>query len=407
MDGDLEARGAAGLEGLGHAAVQRPPPQPGHVGVERLARQGVPEGAGPGALLAHQARVQQLSEGVVAGQPRHHLQVERVPRDGGDLGRPPRLLRELGDADQHRVAHGLRQVGRALARLGGGRPGELLDEEGDALGAVVDRRRQVRRGALAEQPPDQLRRLRGRQGRQGQLVQPAAAAQVVPQAAQPVLARQAVRAVRGDGQHRQPLERLGQPRQQLQARVVRPLQVVQHQQHEPVAGQVRERVAHRLEERRRVGGGGRAAQLGEDRRQLRAQPPAPVQGIGALAQARAERRHDGAEGGRRLAARAAPEDDDGRARGELLEQARLADPRLAGHEHERAAARAGAREGVLEVLSLGLAADERGARRHHSASLGPPRRGAPPYRGRPVAVSRAQRRAVSAPARARETASQQ
>ena len=84
-------------------------------------------------------------------------------------------------------------------------------------------------------------RLLERQRAQHQLVEPAGAAQVVAQAPDAVVAREPVGAVGGDHQHRQLAERLGERGQQLERRLVGPLQVVEDDQRVPLGGDPRRR----------------------------------------------------------------------------------------------------------------------------------------------------------------------
>ena len=93
---------------------------------------------------------------------------------------------------------------------------------------------------------------------QRELVEPARAAQLVAQPPHAVVARQPVGAVGGDHEHRQLAERLGERGQQLERRLVGPLQVVEHDERVPLGGDVGERAADRLEQRRAVGGRRRA-----------------------------------------------------------------------------------------------------------------------------------------------------
>src|ERR687898_54312 len=63
------------LERLGQRTVDRAPLHPRHVEVDRLARERVPEGAGPVALAGEPA-LQELREPVLARQPGHDREVE-------------------------------------------------------------------------------------------------------------------------------------------------------------------------------------------------------------------------------------------------------------------------------------------------------------------------------------------
>ena len=83
-----DAAGRAGrLARLGQRAVQRSPPHPRDVGVQRVARQPVPEHSGARVLLACQASLEQLRHPVRARQRRDQIEIEELTRDRGGLGR--------------------------------------------------------------------------------------------------------------------------------------------------------------------------------------------------------------------------------------------------------------------------------------------------------------------------------
>ena len=193
--GDLDSRPAAGLQRLGQAPVQRPAPRPGDVLVDGVAGERVAEGAGARLGLGHQPAGQQLGEPGVAAEGRHQLEVEARPRHRCGLGRGARLVREPGRAQEHRVADRLGHRDLAVAReleaaLALGQPGaglqrarQLLDEEGHALGAVVQRARQRRRRRRAEDLGGELRGAVGAERLEHELAQGPRAAQLVAQAA--------------------------------------------------------------------------------------------------------------------------------------------------------------------------------------------------------------------------------
>ena len=118
--------------------------RPGHVGVQRLARQRVPEGSPAGGGLRDELAPQELGQPCRAGRARHDGKVELLPGDRGDLGRRPARGREVRYADEHGIADGVGH--RHLAAAGELQPAparhdgigerqrlrELLDEEGDA-----------------------------------------------------------------------------------------------------------------------------------------------------------------------------------------------------------------------------------------------------------------------------------
>ena len=113
--------------------------------------------------------------------------------------------------------------------LAGQRPGELLGEEGEALGAVVDGMDQRARGRVAEHLRQQRRGAGFVERLERDLVEDAAAAQVAAQAPQRVFAREFVGAVRGDDQQGGVGEGGREVGEQLQGGRVGPVQVVEHE----------------------------------------------------------------------------------------------------------------------------------------------------------------------------------
>jgi hypothetical protein len=238
--------------------------------------------AGAGGVLADQPALEQLAHAIVARERGDQLEVERLAGDGRDLGRGGGLRGQLGRADQDRVAHGVGQ--RHVAVAGELQPApprlqrtaqpqrgrQLLDEERDPLGAVVDRGGERRGDALAERPLEQRARLLAVERPQHDLVEPAGAAQVVAQPPDPVIAREPVGAVGRDRQHRQLAERLGERRQQLERRLVGPLEVVEHEERTALGSDVRQGAPDRLAQRRAIRRRCGIPELGEQARELRA-----------------------------------------------------------------------------------------------------------------------------------------
>jgi hypothetical protein len=191
----------------------------------------------------------------------------------------------------------------------------------------------------------------------------------VPQAADSVVARQAVGAICTQHEHRQLAERLGQRRQQLQRGLVRPLQVVEDHEHELVARESGKCTADRLEQRRPVCRGGRHAELGEDHRQVSDEPPAARQCVRVRAQVRAQRRRRRGVG-RGAAVHGGARDHERirRPANQLGDQPALTDPGLTAHEHEATVPSPGPIHPGHEPIKLGGASDEAAATRH-GASL--------------------------------------
>jgi hypothetical protein len=140
---------------------------------------------------------------------------------------------------------------------------QLLDEEGRAHGAVVDRAGEGGGGRFGQERVQQGGDAVAVERVERELLEPAAAAQLVAQPAQAVAAGEAVGAVGADDQHRHLLQRPGQRGDQFQGRLVGPLQVVEQDRQRPLGGEVGEGAAHRLEDRRPLGLGGGLAELGK------------------------------------------------------------------------------------------------------------------------------------------------
>ena len=165
---DLDARPPALLHRLRQRHVEPTTLDPGHVRVQGLARQRVPKRSPAGGDFGDQLAPQELGQPGGARRARHHREVELLPGDRGDLGRRPPLGREVRYADEHGIADGVGH--RHLTAAGELEPApaghegvgeqqrlrELLDEEGDALGPVVDRANERRSRGLLQEMREQL-----------------------------------------------------------------------------------------------------------------------------------------------------------------------------------------------------------------------------------------------------------
>jgi hypothetical protein len=192
----------------------------------------------------------------------------------------------------------------------------------------------------------------------------------VAQSPHAVVAGKAVRAVRGDHEHRQVRERLGQRRQELERRLVGPVEVVEDEQHGAVGREVRERREDGLDERRAVGRRSRRAELGQDHRQMWRERAEPVERVRVGAQPRAKRGDKRAVGrGAGLHGRARQDQRVGLALGEPGDQPRLADAGVAADEQDAAGAAARAVERRAEPRELCVAPDQ-GSTLWHGRSLG-------------------------------------
>ena len=209
-------------------------------------------------------------------------------------------------------------------------------------------------------------------------------------------------------------ELAGDELQQQQRRLVRGVQVVEHEHerlHDRDPLQERRHGVEQAEARALGAGRGVRREVGEHVPQLRqqlgdvgcAQPELPAQrrGLG-LAHVRAQRLHPRPVGGRASGLPAAADQDQRaacpRTRGELLGEPALADARLADEQEQPSAAGQRIVEAGGQLRQLALATDE-GRRRRPSApvSAGPRRRRA----AGPGSGSRARARAAARPARGR------
>ena len=199
-------------------AVQRAPPQPRHVVVDRLARERVAERAPGPARSRPAARSRAARRGPSSSPtPATTSRSTTGPATAATSAADRAASGQRGHVDEHRVAHGLRQrhvdveveIGAVRARRAGGRSSRSAavsssTKNGHAARAVVQRAREPRRRRGAE---DLLHERRGLGRRQRLERAPrrsdALAAQVVAQAAQRMRARELVRAVGGDDEQRQ------------------------------------------------------------------------------------------------------------------------------------------------------------------------------------------------------------
>jgi hypothetical protein len=278
--------GAASAQRLGQAAVKRAAAQPWNVLVDRLANQRMAKHGSSRLTLADQAGRQQLGEPVLPADRRDQLEVERRAESGCGLGHAPCRLGQRRRLHQHGIADRLRErhvaVERELGALGalgetGAGPecrGHLLDEERHAAGARVQRGHQPRRRLPPQHLLDETGGVLGGERVERQLDQRALATQIVAQPAQRVGPRQLVGAVARHDEQGQLGEARRQCAQELQRRLVRPLQVVEQHRRRAARDHRRQAAADGFEQGRAVVRGPRVAQLGQEQRQVGAQRPA-------------------------------------------------------------------------------------------------------------------------------------
>jgi hypothetical protein len=239
---------------------------------------------------------------------------------------------------------------QALARGQG--EAELGDEEGHAVSAIHDRVLKRERRGSAEHAREKLRGGGPVERLHRDLVQPAVTPQLGPQPPDRMPARHVIAPVRRDQQHRLPIKSARERGQEVERRVVGPLQVVEEHGHGLAGGRERQHRPDRLEQRPPVARRRRLAELGQQHREMRPQ--------------RNLTRHAGL-----------PEHVDDRPirrptllHTEALEplqpgvrehgpcESRLPHPRLTGEQHDRATPVTGLRRQRFEGGMLGLTADQ-------------------------------------------------
>jgi hypothetical protein len=107
-----------------------------------------------------------------------------------------------------------------------------------------------------------------------------------------VVAREPTGAIGGDREHRQLAERIRERGQELERRLVRPLQVVEHNERVALRGDVGEGAADRLEQHRPIRGRRGFPELGQQQRKLGAQRAAAGEAVAFGAPVAPERSHD-------------------------------------------------------------------------------------------------------------------
>ena len=285
--------------------MQVQPPVGRELGLDRDAREVVPEGhARPGRAedAARQALLQVLDG--IAGERLQQRQLDRPGHDRRGVEHAARRCAQRRDAREHRVADRRRQ-------LDGARRERLGDEERVAGGAPVQRAGvdAVRRGQLGHRA--------GRQGHEPHAVGDVAAQEIAERDAQRVRRLELVVAVARDQQRRHARDPPRQQAQHVERRLVGPVRVLEHDDRRVAPGELAEhRGGHRVGRRAR----------GHEVLELAAGDRADVH-------QRAERR------GREECVAVAPQDARvlGVPLAEVAQQRRLADARLAGHEHQPAA----------------------------------------------------------------------
>lgn len=382
------------LERRRHLAVQ----QRAALRQERVARDL------PNAVVGELEAVVGQAEDLAPDQhldPRRHLrlrerhgggeQVEReLPADhGGGLDQPPEVGVQALQAAEHERAHAGRQrepAGDGARSHRAERARGLHDHERVALGRLPDPvvEALVRPRAGRQQRPGEASGLGAGQRADPELHAVPAPLQLVARLAEEGIVAGVLDAARAEDHRRPRADPPGDVGEQAHAQLVRPLEVLEHQEERLRAGEAAQEVGDRLEGPRRITARGarRLAlpQLRQQPRQLR--PP----GRGEAGRQRRLLRHTA--GAERVDPRrqrqdalglvAAAEEDAAaparRQRGQLGRQPALADARRARDAHEAALPPPRRVEDLGEPRHLARAADERRgrlARRSRRAFVGP------------------------------------
>ena len=226
-------------------------------GQHRLAHQRVREAvaAGHRGLVdqpGRDRRLERLGDDVVAcvADGRDLGQREVLARDGRDVDRARSILRQPREPPADDRMHAGRHLGgRGRLEVGGARldevAHELLDEQRVTARAAADRCGELARRRLLEPFARQERHVVLRQPGQVDALEPPLAVQIAEQGVQAMGISLAQRA--GD-QQRRPAHGPDHVREHLHSGRIRPVQILEHEQHGPAARGVADRRRHRLEQ---------------------------------------------------------------------------------------------------------------------------------------------------------------
>jgi hypothetical protein len=177
-------------------------------------------------------------------------------------------------------------------------------------------------------------------------------------------AGQLIAAVTANQGDREAACRIGQSRQQIQARLIRPLQVVEEHRHGAAASRGGQHRAHRRGHSRRAGLGRHGAELGHDLREN------SLERLDRVADSRAQRAGHHLIGRTRPCGRPATQDLGGDGGENMLDQRGLAGSRLAGDQNHGHPPGPRDRKSATQRSALGLAPDKQPI---HDHSLHPRR----------------------------------
>ncbi len=231
----------------------------------------MPEGEPARAILEQEPGRQRLGERI-AMHARHALDIEALSDHRCGLERVARVQREGLGAQQDGIEHALGQ--RQPARLGAApvereRGRELLDVERDALRTLVHGVDERIVELVAAHERCEPRGVLAVEGLQRQLHRLADAAQLGAQAPEPVHVRGHLVAHHHDQQERRVTQPRGEPGHQHERRLVRPLEVVEHDRDLAARADLGERFEQGLDERRLPRVVRRVTDLGQQGREVR------------------------------------------------------------------------------------------------------------------------------------------
>ena len=269
---------AAMLQGFGHRPMQQLATCPADVAIDHFAHLVVAEVVHPAfAFLAQQVALHERLHRVeqrpfrLARHFEQDVEVEAPAEDGGDFERRPELAGHVRESRAHGGAQCVREQSagrRSCAIPAASRPrcrDCRIDIRKNGLPSVSRCRRcgQSRCGELASPSAATRVSASARSNRaSGTRRAPRLAAQALDESREPLVAVELLVAIRVDHEHRSLGDVTGEVVEHLRARVVRPLDVVHHQNERPTFSRRLEKLVHRARK-------ASLACLGEIARQLR------------------------------------------------------------------------------------------------------------------------------------------
>ncbi len=366
-----------GLQGFGVAAVEAGALAGQQVVADGLADQGVAEtvavAAGRGGEdVGVDGGPQRLDEVVLGelGDGREQSVLDGGAALGDDPGDPLSGLGQPLHPYEEQIAQGVGETG-ATALVGG--DGELLDEEGVAVGAFEDLVDLVRVGFGGEDAGDLAADLGAAEAAEFDPADRAQPVEFGEEGAQGVAAVDVVGAIGGQDDEAAGAQGAEEVGEEVAGRGVGPVQVLQGDDDGAAGGDALQEAGGEFEEAGhallvgtvRPAGRRRLAQLGQQPGQFLLL--ARCGGGQLFGQFAAQGAQRGGERGERQTVGAdldaAAEHDDGALTGgggELLDEAGLADPGLTADHQRLRVACGGLREGGVQCLQLGCATDEHG-----------------------------------------------